>query len=398
MKLTKAQLKQAIEEELTSEGFFDRFTKKGRAKQDEEERAQRAEKAKAAVERLASRVNKTLSDETKALAIKLILQDEMETTGTLRRQMHPLTAIEQAQKKRGEPTWAEERDAVHQKYLARRRGGPLPIPADPHSRPQSRRRSSDEGRPRNALGEASAYYESKDHTMKLNKDTLAQMIKEELEVILTDEEAVEMFGLENILALESIDDMLAVIGHGPKSRIGPKVKKKKADDPDSAKEDDDNDSLARKTLRGISQVGTGLEEDNESGIFAPNHYCVHHGGVMHEGEWKQAEAVNHNFNEELNRVTHYDMQLADGTVLENIAFEDIQVTNASLAEGHEGHTAKRDDGDDEEPLKEVEKEVNESKATKPRMKENNLFMTRDKLAEMIRQEMTRTVRRNKENA
>jgi hypothetical protein len=32
------------------------------------------------------------------------------------------------------------------------------------------------------------------------------------------------------------------------------------------------------------------------------------------------------------------------------------------------------------------------------MKENNLFMTRDKLAEMIRQEMTRTIRRNKENA
>jgi hypothetical protein len=36
------------------------------------------------------------------------------------------------------------------------------------------------------------------------------------------------------------------------------------------------------------------------------------------------------------------MKLEDGSVLENIAFEDIQVTNASLAEGH-GHPMKRDD-------------------------------------------------------
>ena len=34
------------------------------------------------------------------------------------------------------------------------------------------------------------------------------------------------------------------------------------------------------------------------------------------------------------------MKLADGTVLENVAAEDIQVTNASLAEAHKG---KRDD-------------------------------------------------------
>ena len=35
------------------------------------------------------------------------------------------------------------------------------------------------------------------------------------------------------------------------------------------------------------------------------------------------------------------MKLADGTVLENVAAEDIQVTNASLAEGH--GSMKRDD-------------------------------------------------------
>jgi len=81
------------------------------------------------------------------------------------------------------------------------------------------------------------------------------------------------------------------------------------------------------------------ESDN---VFAPNHYCVHHGGVHHNGSIEMAEAVSHNYNTKLGRVTHYDMKLADGTILENVAFEDIQVTNASLAKEHK-HAAKRDD-------------------------------------------------------
>ena len=60
-----------------------------------------------------------------------------------------------------------------------------------------------------------------------------------------------------------------------------------------------------------------------------------------------AEAVGHNWSEKENRVTHYDMKLENGTVLENVAFEDIQVTNASLAEAHHAHKAKRK-GDEEE--------------------------------------------------
>ena len=36
-----------------------------------------------------------------------------------------------------------------------------------------------------------------------------------------------------------------------------------------------------------------LEE--EEGAFAPSHYCVHHGGVQHEGKFKLAEAVGHNW-------------------------------------------------------------------------------------------------------
>ena len=83
---------------------------------------------------------------------------------------------------------------------------------------------------------------------------------------------------------------------------------------------------------------------NENGerIFAPNHYCIHHGGVQMNGSIHMAEAVGHNYNAELGRVTHYNMKLADGTILENVAAEDIQVTNASLAEGH-GGKGKRDD-------------------------------------------------------
>ncbi len=70
------------------------------------------------------------------------------------------------------------------------------------------------------------------------------------------------------------------------------------------------------------------------GMFSPNHYCVHHGGVQHEGQIKMAEAINHNFDKNLNKVTWYDMKLQDGTILEQVAAEDIMVTNASLAEAH----------------------------------------------------------------
>ena len=100
---------------------------------------------------------------------------------------------------------------------------------------------------------------------------------------------------------------------------------------------------------------------NEEGeqIFAPNHYCVHHGGVQYNGSVEMAEAVKHNYNENLGRVTHYDMKLSDGTILENVAAEDIQVTNASLAEGH-GMAGKRDD--EEEEMAQARKQRKEREA------------------------------------
>tara|TARA_Y100001938_G_scaffold151063_1_gene245604 strand:+ start:2034 stop:3365 length:1332 start_codon:yes stop_codon:yes gene_type:complete len=105
------------------------------------------------------------------------------------------------------------------------------------------------------------------------------------------------------------------------------------------KGDDDDD-----TYMGHVKEEEELEEGNEQ-IFAPNHYCVHHGGVEHNGAVQMAEAISHNFDRKLNRVTHYTMKLADGTILENVAAEDIHVTDASLAEGHSHPPGKRDDGE-----------------------------------------------------
>jgi hypothetical protein len=85
-----------------------------------------------------------------------------------------------------------------------------------------------------------------------------------------------------------------------------------------------------------------MDLDEEQAIFAPNHYCVHHGGVQHEGQIKMAEAINHNFDRKLNKVTWYDMKLQDGTILEQVAASDIQVTNASLGEGH-SHSMRDED-------------------------------------------------------
>ena len=94
------------------------------------------------------------------------------------------------------------------------------------------------------------------------------------------------------------------------------------------------------------------DEVVEEGVFSPNHYCVHHGGVSRNGSVEMAEAIGHNFDEELGKVTHYDMKFDDGTIMEGVPFEDIQVTNASLAEGH-GHPVGKRDDDEEEDLEET---------------------------------------------
>jgi hypothetical protein len=104
------------------------------------------------------------------------------------------------------------------------------------------------------------------------------------------------------------------------------------------------------------QMAQGEEEEEEvqaEGVFDANHYCIHHGGVHHNGEVAMAEAVQHVAPDADGRISHYDMKLKDGTILENVAAEDIQVTNASLATEHQ---MKRDHDaykkDDEEELEE----------------------------------------------
>ena len=92
------------------------------------------------------------------------------------------------------------------------------------------------------------------------------------------------------------------------------------------------------------------EETVEEGVFDANHYCIHHGGVHHNGEIAMAEAVQHVKPDANGHISHYDMKLEDGTILENVAAEDIQVTNASLAKEHQmkrDHDPMKDDEDED---------------------------------------------------
>ena len=121
------------------------------------------------------------------------------------------------------------------------------------------------------------------------------------------------------------------------------------------------ETTAKRVAAKIREANAKKIDNNieEGDAFAPSHYCVHHGGVQHEGKIHMAEAVGHNWSKESQRVTHYDMKLEDGSVLKNVAFENIQVTEASLAEKHDPHSMKRDDEEDKD--KRPDKELEERK-------------------------------------
>ena len=106
----------------------------------------------------------------------------------------------------------------------------------------------------------------------------------------------------------------------------------------------------------MKEIDNHKQVVNENGdqIWAPNHYCVHHGGVARNGSVEIAEAISHNYDQELGKVTHYDMKFEDGTIMEGVPFEDIQVTNATLAEGHGGHKVGKRDDEGEEAVEENE--------------------------------------------
>ena len=73
----------------------------------------------------------------------------------------------------------------------------------------------------------------------------------------------------------------------------------------------------RKETKGHNQV---VNENGEQ-IWAPNHYCVHHGGVHHNGKVEMAEAVKHNFNEEEGRVIGQLMLDASYSPVRRVAYK-----------------------------------------------------------------------------
>ena len=115
----------------------------------------------------------------------------------------------------------------------------------------------------------------------------------------------------------------------------------------------------------LTKLNESVEEEEkevneEAEVFAPNHYCIHHGGVERNGQVEMAEAIRHNYNEELGKVTHYDMKFEDGTIMEDVAAENIQITSATLEGKHPG---SRDSGHSPvKPGKKDEKEIDEGGA------------------------------------
>lgn len=94
-----------------------------------------------------------------------------------------------------------------------------------------------------------------------------------------------------------------------------------------------NKGRARAFQKRLAKMNQPMQKESTD-AFAPSHYCIHHGGVQHEGKTVKAEAVQHVEPDENGFISHYDMKLEDGTILENVSAEDIQVTEASLAEEH----------------------------------------------------------------
>ena len=98
------------------------------------------------------------------------------------------------------------------------------------------------------------------------------------------------------------------------------------------------DSLKKENQ--VMSKSKNLKEQEES-IFAPNHYCIHHGAVYMDGAIQEGKVISHNWNKKLQKVTKYNMQFKNGAIVEGIKAEDIFVTEASLAKEHPG---KADDG------------------------------------------------------
>ena len=94
-----------------------------------------------------------------------------------------------------------------------------------------------------------------------------------------------------------------------------------------------NDELNKLLMEKFNFGGNKKQYDLEEGadrIFAPNHYCAHH--VVHEGQ--EAYTVEHNWDEELQEVTEYDIRFRDGTVKRNVSINELEVLEAFTESNH----------------------------------------------------------------
>ena len=94
-----------------------------------------------------------------------------------------------------------------------------------------------------------------------------------------------------------------------------------------------NNELNKLLMEKFNFGGKKKEYDLEEGadrIFAPNHYCAHH--VVHEGE--EAYTVDHNWDEQLQEVTEYDIRFRDGTVKRNVPINELEVLEAFNEANH----------------------------------------------------------------
>ena len=90
---------------------------------------------------------------------------------------------------------------------------------------------------------------------------------------------------------------------------------------------------------GLAEKKYGSLNEEEQ-IFAPNHYCAHH--VRENRTGQEGTCVDHNWNERLQEVTQYDVQFDNGDI-RTLHVEELTVLEASLAEGHPGHVARKED-------------------------------------------------------
>jgi hypothetical protein len=81
-------------------------------------------------------------------------------------------------------------------------------------------------------------------------------------------------------------------------------------------------------------------QKEEQEIFAPNHYCAHH--VRENISGREGRCVDHNWNEQLQEVTAYEVDFGDNDI-RTLRVEDLTILEASLPEGHQGHMAREED-------------------------------------------------------